>query len=302
MGILNFLLEKKANWSRMGWGWTMEQDRVGRYVRGLERTIQNNHHYLKESIEDFQEMCRMVSPEKHIPAGIASDIREMYKEILNRLKEIRAIEQLLQGKYRQYYHRDSLRDKEILEFGFIAKNCYTKFEYTMVQIEAIRRLKEHAPKMAHPAEHLRWFHSKENQVALIKDLRMLAELDYEPTPEEIGEERRDTVGSRALTLFLFRGDSLSLDHLQSQIQLREHDIMERYSREEVRGVLAHLRTADPVDAGKKFQQVMESQGLTELKCLLLPIHSPKDFEGDVLKLVETTLKEMAPGELRTLSV
>ena len=244
----------------------------------------------------------MVNPEKQIPAGIAVDIREMYKEIQSRLKEIKAVEQLLQGKYRQYYHRDSLLSKEIMEFGFIAKNCYTKFEYTMVQIESIKRLKEHAPKVGHPKESLRWFRSKENEVALIKDLKMLTELDYEPTPGEVGEERRDTAGSRALTLFLFSGNPLSLDHLQSQIQLREHDIMERYSQEEVRGVLAHLRTVDPVDVGKKFQQVIESQGLTELKCLLLLIHSPKDFEGDLLKLVETTLKEMAQGELRTLSV
>jgi hypothetical protein len=244
----------------------------------------------------------MVGPEKHIPAGIAIDIRELHKEILSRLKEIKAIEQLLQGKYRQYYHRDSLRDKEILEFGFIVKNCYSKFEYTMVQIESIKRLKEHAPKVDHPKESLRWFRSKENEVALIKDLRMLTELDYEPTPEEVGEERRDTAGSRALTLFLFSGDPLSLDHLQSQIQLREHDIMERYSQEEVRGVLAHLKTVDPIEVEKKFKQVMESQGSTELKCLLLPIHSPKDYESDLLKLVETTLKEMAQGELRTLSV
>jgi hypothetical protein len=280
----------------------MEQDRVQRYVKGLERTIQNNHHYLKESIEDFQEMCRMVNPEKHIPAGIANDIREMYKEIRNRLTEIKAVDQLLQGKYRQYYHRDSLRDKEILEIGFIVKNCYSKFEYTMVQIEAIKRLKEHAPKVEHPAEHLQWFRSKENQVALIKNVRMLMELDYEPTPEEVGEERRDTAGGRAFTLFLFSGGSFFLDHLQLQIQLREHDIMERYNPEEVRGVLAHLKTVDPIEIEKKFQHMLESQGLTELKCLLLPIHSPKDFERDLPKLIEATLKEMAPGELRTLSI
>jgi hypothetical protein len=280
----------------------MEQDRIQRYVRSLERTIQNNHHQLKESMEDFQEMCRMVSPEKHIPAGIAIDIREMYKEIRNRLKEIKAIEQLLQGKYRQYYHRDSLLDKEIMEFGFIAKNCYTKFEYTMVQVEAMKRLQERAPKGDHPAEYLRWFRSKENQVALIKNLRMLMELDYEPAPEEVGEERRDMAGSRALTLFLFSGNSLALDHLQSQIQLREHDIIERYSQEEVRGILAHLRTVDLNEVKKRFQLFMESQGLTELKCLLLPIHSPKDFEGDLLKSIEITLKEMAQGELRTLSI
>jgi hypothetical protein len=279
----------------------MEQDRVQRYVKGLERTIQNNHHYLKESIEDFQEMCRMVGPEKHVPAGIAIDIRELYKEILSRLKEIKAIEQLLQGKYRQYYHRDSLRDKEILEFGFIAKNCYSKFEYTMVQIEAMKRLKEHAPKVDRPSEPLQWFRSKENQVAFIKNLNPLMELDYAPPPEEIGEERRDLAGSRTFTLFLFSGDSLSLDQLQSQIEFREHDTIERYSPEEIRGVLAHLRKVDPIEVEKKFQQFMESKGLVKLKCLLLPIHSSKDLKRDLLKLIKTALHEMAEGELRTLS-
>jgi hypothetical protein len=280
----------------------MEQDRDQRYVKSLERTIQNNYHYLKESIKDFQEMCRVVSPEKHVPAGIAIDIRELYKEIRDRLTEIKAIEQLLQGKYRRHYHRDSLRDKEIMEFGFIAKNCYSKFEYTMVQIEAIKRLRERPAKADHRGEPLRWFRSKENQVAFIKNLRMLMELDYEPTPEEIREERRDLAGSRTLTLFLFTGDSLSLDRLQSQIQFREHDLIERYSPEEVRGVLAHLRKVDPTEVEKKFQQFMESQGLVKLKCLLLPIHSSKDLEGDLLKLIKTALHEMSEGELRTLSI
>jgi len=279
----------------------MEQDRIQRYVKSLERTIQNSYYYLKESIKDFEEMCRMVSPEKHVPAGIAVDIREMYKEIRNRLTEIKAVEQLLQGKYRQYYRRDSIRDKEIMEFGFIAKNCYSKFEYTMVQIEAMKRLREHASQADRPSKPLQWFRSKENQVAFIKNLNPLMELDYEPPPEEIGEERRDLAGSRAFTLFLFSGDSLSLDQLQSQMQFREHDTIERYSPEEIRGVLAHLRKVDPIEVEKKFQQFMESKGLVKLKCLLLPIHSSKDLKRDLLKLIKTALHEMTEGELRTLS-
>ncbi len=280
----------------------MEQERVQRYVKSLERTIQNNHHYLKESVEDFQEMCRMVTPEKHVPAGIAIDIREMYKEIRNRLTEIKAIEQLLQGKYRQYYHRDSLRDKEIMEFGFITKNCYSKFEYTMIQIGAMKRLKENSPKADHPDEPFQWFRFKENQISLIKNLRTLTELDYEPSPEIVGEDRRDLRGGRTLTLFLFSGDSLSLDHLQSQIQIREHDVIERYSHEEVRGVLTHLRKVDPIEMEKKFQQFMENKGLTRLKCLLLTIRSPRDLEGDLSDLIKTTLQGMAEGGLKTISV
>ena len=278
------------------------EDRVQRYVKSLERTIQNDHHYLKETMEEFQDLCRMVTPERNVPAGILIDIREMYKEIRNRLTEIKAIEQLLHGKYRQYYRKDFLRDKEIMEFGFVAKNCYSKFEYTMMQIGAMKRLKEQVPKVEYPSGPLPWFRSEENKVTLIKNLRMLKELDYESIPQEMGEERRDMIGSRTLTFFLFRGDTLSLDHLQSRVQFREHDLMERYGPEEIRGVLTHLRKVDPFQIEKKFQQLMESIGLTKLKCLLLPIHSPKDLEGDLLKLINTTLEEMAEGELRTVSI
>jgi hypothetical protein len=127
-------------------------------------------------------------------------------------------------------------------------------------------------------------------------------LDYEPTPEKIGEERRDVAGSRTLTLFLLSGDSHSLDLLQSQLQFREHDILERFSPEEVRGVLAHLRKVDPIEMEKKFRQFMESKGLIKLKCVLLPIHSSKDLEGDLLKLIKAALHDTAEGELRTLSI
>jgi hypothetical protein len=42
--------------------------------------------------------------------------------------------------------------------------------------------------------------------------------------------------------------------------------------------------------------------LVKLKCLLLPIHSSKDLEGDLLKRIRATLHQMAEGELRTLSL
>lgn len=62
----------------------MEKDRVQRYAESLERTIQNNYHYLKETMEDFQEMCRMVTPERNVAREVIIDIREIYKEIRDR--------------------------------------------------------------------------------------------------------------------------------------------------------------------------------------------------------------------------
>jgi hypothetical protein len=285
----------------------MEKDPLQRYANSLEKTIQSNHHYLKETIKDFQEMCLMVTPERNVPQEIILDIREIYKEIRNRLTEIKAIENLLQGRYRQYYRRDSMRDKEILEFAFISKNCYSKFEYTMMQKEALKKVKERE-RVSKGEEQkgvpYQWFRSKENQVTFIRNLRILNDLDYE-RPSKLGTvERREVTQDRprTLILFVFSGESSSIDDLQSQMQLREHDILERYAKNELHGLLAHLREIDPLETEKKFRTLTERQEFSKLKCLLLSIHSPKDLEADIMGLINRTLQKMKEGEVKTLSI
>jgi len=284
----------------------MERDPLQRYAESLEKTIRSNHHYLKETIKDFQEMCRMVTPERNVPPEIVLDIHENYKEIRNRLTEIKAIEQVLQGKYRQYYHRDAMRDKEILEFGFIAKNCYSKFGYTMMQKEAQKKAKERegVHRVEQKGPPYQWFHSKENQVTFIRNLRVLNDLDYEMPPNlETGERREVTPNRpRSLTLFVFSGDGRLIDDLQSRVRLREHDIMERYARDELHGLLAHLREIDPFEVEKKFKEFMGSGEFSKLKCLLFSVHSPKNLEGDLLGLIKKTLQGMGAGEVKTISI
>jgi hypothetical protein len=284
----------------------MERNPLQRYAESLEKTIQSNHHYLKKTIKDFQEMCLMVTPERNVPPEIVLDIREIYKEIRNRLTEIKAIEQLLQGKYRQYYHRDAMRDKEILEFGFIAKNCYSKFEYTIMQREAQKKAKEKEKvfRVEQKGVPFQWFRSKDNQVTFIRNLRILNDLDYEmPSNLEI-KERRDVTPTRprSLTLFVFSGEDRLINDLQPRMRLREHDIMERYAREEIHGLLTHLREIDPLEIEKKFKEFIGRQEFSKLKCLLLSVHSPKDLEGDVLGLIKKALQEMGEGEVKTLSI
>jgi hypothetical protein len=283
----------------------MERDPRERYAESLEKTIRSNHHYLKETVKDFNEMCLMVTPERNVPPEIVLDIREMYKEIRTRMTEIKAVEQVLQGKYRQYYRRDPIRDKEMLEFGFIAKNCYSKFEYILMQKEAQKKAREREGglRIDQRGVPYQWFHSKENQVAFIKNLRILSELDYAmPSHLETGERREVTPNSlRSLTLFVFSGEERLIDHLQSRIQFREHDLMERYARDELHGLLTHLREIDPSEVEKKFKAFMESGEFARLKCLLFSIHSPKKLGGDVLGLIKKTLHGMKEGEVKTLS-
>jgi len=284
----------------------MERDPVQRYADSLAKTVQSNHHYLKETVKEFQEMCLLVTPERNVPPEIVLDIRELYKEIRNRLTEIKAIEQVLQGKYRMYYRRDSVRDKEILEFGFIAKNCYSKFEYTMMQKEAQKKAKEREGALGADQKRVpfQWFRSKENQVAFIKNLRILHELDYEgPSDLETGERREVTPDRpRSLTLFVLSGDGRLIDDVQSKVQLREHDLMERYAQDELHGLLAHLREIDRLEVEKKFKEFIGGQEFSKLKCLLLSVHSPKNLETDVLGLIKRTLQGMGEGEVKTISI
>lgn len=270
----------------------------------MERTIKSNYLYLKENIDEFRELCQTVKPERSLPHGIVIDIRETYKEFRNRLTEIKAIEQLLQGKYRQYYHRNALQDKEILEIGFIAKNCFTKFEYVLKQKEALEKIREEAREKALKKEQkslpFQWFHTKEHQVTFLRNLRILGDLDYEiPLEQKMGERREVNQGPRHLTLFVFKGDAGTLDRVSSQMRLREHDISERYESDEIRGLLTHLREIDPATVEKLFLPFLkENPGL---KCLILPIHSSKELDGDVLGLVRERLQEMAEGEVKSLS-
>ena len=105
---------------------------------------------MKGNVDEFQEKCQRVTPERKIPPDIINQIRGAYKEIRDRLNEIRAIQQLLQTKYRQFYHRDPTRDKEITECEFLSKNAYSKFEYILKQIEAKKKLeRERLAQMSH---------------------------------------------------------------------------------------------------------------------------------------------------------
>lgn len=283
----------------------MAKDPMQRYAESLQKTIEHNFNYLKEALEDFKGLCMIVTPEKHVPQDIIVDIRKLYKEIRDRLGEIRAIQQLLQGKYRQYYRRDSLRDKSIMEFGFLAKSLYSKVEYILLQKQALAHKKEEeAFKEERKGFLHQWFHSKDHQVIFIRNLRMLHELHYvEPSDPDMEERRKTSQGKvRHLTLFCFKGKIEKIDEIYSRFGLREHDVLERYAQDEIHGLLTHLKEIDPQELEKIFQRITERMGISGLKCLLIPIRSPKELEDNLMDRLKKALDEMKEGEIKTLRI
>jgi hypothetical protein len=149
-----------------------------------------------------------------------------------------------------------------------------------------------------------WFHSGENQVTFLRNLRILNEFDYEIPSDLKTAEKREVAQNncRSLTLFVFSGDERLINDLESLIRLREHDIIERWAPDELRGVLTHLREISPLSVEKIFQRFIKSEEMSKLKCLLLPIHSGKDLEDEVLSLINKALQEMSQGEMKTISI
>ena len=283
----------------------MERERFQAYVASLEQILRNTHFDLTDAMKQLQDLCVRVTPERIIPMGIITDVRQTYKEIQDQLTKIRGVNQLLESKYRQYYRRDSLRDREIIEFAFLAKSLYSKFECTLQGIEAKKNLRDKKEPLGAPIRMpLAWFQSNENQIILLQNLRSLYELDYKTLSDLEYVQKRVVIqnGKRSISLFILSGEATLIDHLQSHMRLREYDIQERFTRDELRGALTHLREVSPSEAEKVIRRFTESSEFSKLKCLLLSIQSQKDLEKGILGSTENILQVMAEGEVRTLSI
>ncbi|NWG04496.1 MAG: hypothetical protein HXY44_16710 [Syntrophaceae bacterium] len=284
----------------------MDHGRYQGYVASLEQMARNTHLNLREAMEQFQELCHRVSPGRIVPLAIITDIREIYKEIQTQLKKISGIHHLLEGKYKHYYRRDAQREKEILEFAFLSKTLYSKFEYTLMEIEAKRTLREKGKRfeMSCLSPPLAWFHYEENQVVLLRTLADLYKLDYPIRSDLRSNQKREVTqtGLRSVSLFALSGKEAWIDHLQSRMRLREYDMKERLAKGELRGALTHLREISRSEVEQVIRRFTQGDGCSKLKCLLFPIQTEKDLEKELLCRTENIFQEMVEGEIRTFSI
>ena len=283
----------------------MERGSLQGYAASLERTMGTMHLDLGEAIAQFQELCPLINPQRHVPGETITDIRQTYKRIQDQLTKIRGIKQILEGKYRQYYHPDSQREREIMEFAFLVKSLYSRFENTLQEIEAKRKLRERGEQFGEYPQRIQgqWFQSKGNQIMLLRNLRDLCELDYKIRSGLECEQRREIIrnGMRSISLFVMSGETALIDHLQSHMRLREYDIKERSAENECRGALTHLKEVSPLDVERVMRRFTGGIGFLKVRCLLLRIQSQKDLEKEIIGSIENILRVMEPGEIRTLS-
>jgi hypothetical protein len=284
----------------------MERGSFHGTAAGLERIMDNTRFDLREAMDQFQGLCLIITAERKVPIDIITETRQTYKKIQEQLTKISVARQLLESKYRQYYHRDSRREREITEIAFLAKSLYLTFEYTLQEIEAKSKQKDRGEHFVAVSQHtpFRWFQSAGNQIVLLRNLETLSELDYK-TRFKLGFERRREViqnGMRSISLFALLGEIKLIDTLQSRMRFREYDITERYKEDEFRGALTHLREISPSEVQKVIRRFTDSSEFLKMKCLLLPIQSQKDLKKEIVRSTENILNVMEVGEVRVLSI
>jgi len=273
---------------------------------GLERIVENTLIDLREAMDQFQGLCLIITAERNVPVDMINDTRQTYKKIQDHLNKISAANQLLQGKYRQYYRRDHQREREITGIGFLAKTLYMKFAYILQEKEARSKLKDREEYFDAHCQQIpfTWFQSGENEVILLRNLRSLNQLDY-LTKFKLGFERRRQViqsGMRSISLFALSGEVALIDTLQSRIRLREYDIIERYAEEELHGALTHLKEVPLSEVERIIRRFTDSSEFLKLKCLFLRVRSQTDLEKEIMATTENVLHVMEMGEVRMLSI
>jgi len=107
---------------------------------------------------------------------------------------------------------------------------------------------------------------------------------------------------RSISLIALSGEVTLIDNLQSRMRLREYDIIERYTEEEFRGALTHLKEIPLSEMERVIRRFINSSEFLKLKCLLLRIRSQKDLEKEILASTDNVLRAMGMGEVRTLSI
>ncbi len=282
----------------------MERGSFQGIAAGLEQIMENTRFELREAMDQFQELCLIVTPQRDVPVEIINDIRQTYKKIQDQLTKIRGARQLLEGKYRKYHRRDSQSAREIMDIAFLAKSLDSKFEYTLQEIEARKKLKDKGEFFApyHQRMPFPWFHSKGNQILLLRSLRNLTKLDYKKQSDLV-KQRREIIwnGMRSISLFAVSGEVELIDHLQSGLRFREYDIAERIREDELRGALIHLKEVSPPEAERVIKRFMDCGEFLQLKRLFLGVRSQKDLEKEIIGSTEDILQMMEAGEVRTLS-
>ena len=259
----------------------MEDLKARRYVMSLENKVEMDLRFLGDIHDEFREKCKMVAPGKPFPADVVARVKRQYKEIRDRLTEIRAVQQLLKGKYRRVARRDPLRDKKIDELGFAFKNHYSSFEFNLRAIERLKRKSEWEPRKSQVL-----FRGHENNLKFTEALKLL-------NPRE--------GGCHSISVVFLKGDKASIGEIYERgMRLGRGGVFEKYGDDEIRMSIAHREELGSHRLQEVMGRFLQYEWVKLAKCVIYRVKDQGDLGKDVEGLLYRTLESMGNKELKVV--
>ena len=258
-----------------------EDLKARRYVMSLENKIDMSLHFLSDIHDEFREKCKMVAPGRPFPPDVIGRVKRQYKEIRDRMAEIRAVQQLLRGKYRRVAKKNPLRDKKIDELGFAFKNHYSSFEFNLRAIERLKRQAEHEGGKDHVL-----FRDHHNNLKFNNVVKLL-------NPGE--------GAYRSISIVFMRGDKASIGRIcERGIRIGEAGVFERYGDDEIRMSIAHGEESASVRLLEAIGKFLQHEWIESAKCAIYRLEEQGDLRKDVQGLLHKALESMGNKELRVV--
>ena len=244
---------------------SLQETNIKRQAESLQRNFQGILHFLENTYDEFQQLCRVFNPKRGYSPTAARDIKETYKRANAKIAEARALQQLLRNKYRGYVQLDGQQQRAVEEFSLTFRKDYRYFEQNQSQWEREQRA---GKEKALPQRLLSHLHTL-----------------YRASP------------SLPSLILCFHGEFSTLKEVKERVTLGEQDIYEMVG-DEIWLLLAGVKPPEDSILRSKLTETF-LQGLHgRAKGMVLKITTGEEAREDVLRGMRRSLAGVKDGEIK----
>jgi hypothetical protein len=284
----------------------MAQERNQQKRTELEQVIEKNRSFIDTASRELHKALQAAMATPAVPLKVVQEVLQLYRSMRSRILEIDSVQQLLARQLGRAVPTNERREQRLAELDEQIRVLCSRVveDETGTGEECLKETARIEHQLRPPAE--QWLRHGENSVAFTANSRLIDALNYPPPPPartagQIQKPRQIKREGRGFTLFSIRGPAPALDAIQPSLEIRERDIVERYSVGELRGVMTHLRPLSRKDVSDIFERIL-SQRYPDVRCVLVLLRTPDDLNEEFLRFLDRTFMNMRPGELRTVDL
>ena len=133
---------------------SLQEANIKRQAQSLERSLKGVLHFLEDTYDEFQQLCRVFNPKRGYSPTAARDIKEIYKTAGAKIAEGRTLQQTLRNKYKGYVQVDVQVQRALEDLSLMYRKDYRFFEQNQSQWEREQRVQKEKALPAHFLTHM----------------------------------------------------------------------------------------------------------------------------------------------------